>query len=258
MFLRIAGVNLDLILLQGCRMDKSELHRLLDERFYDWALRDSQREIAQDFPFLRRVSGAINLRFLAIMKSLSLEERRQLASTLVRTNKVWIISNLPSRWTPEDDRIIAWYGERIRIQLREEWEGRLERHATYIRDKRELMRTVRDELMLVFPGESRKQSKKELHYHATVHGFDIETVVYSGSSTWQLWYFHRLRHPPSGLDVNHISLMGWLGITGPTYWWWITEATIPAAAKTVGDLCRHFLAAADDFLVGLVDRFGGA
>ena len=242
-------------------MDKSELHRLLDERFYDWALRDSQREIAQDFPFVRRVDGSTTLRFVAIMKSLSLEERQQLASTLVRTNKVWIISNLPTRWTPADDRIIAWYGERIRIQLREEWEGssasQLARHATYIRDKRELMRAVRDELMLVFPGKSRQQPKKELHFHATVHGFDIETVVWSGSRTWQMAYFHRLRHPPSGLDVNHISLLSWLGITH-TYWWWITEATIPAAAKTVGDLCRHFLAAADDFLAGLVDRFDGA
>jgi hypothetical protein len=225
-------------------------------------LRDSQREIAQDFPFLRRVSGSTNLRFVAIMKSLSLEERQQLASTLVRTNRVCIDPNFPRIWTPEDDRIIAWYGERIRIQLREEWEGssasRLERHATYVRDKRELMRAVRDELMLVFPGESRRQSKKEFHFHATVHGFDIETVVYSGSSTWQLWYFHRLRHPPSGLDVNCISLMSWLGIASQTYWWWITEAMIPATAKTVGDLCRHFIAAADHFLVGLVDRFDGA
>jgi hypothetical protein len=122
------------------------------------------------------------------------------------------------------------------------------------------MRAVRDELMLVFPGESRKQSRTELHYHSAVQGFDIETVVYSGLSTWQMAYFHRLRHPPSGLDVKEISLMGWLGIypSSLTYWWWITEATIPAAAKTVGDLCQHFLAAADDFLAGLVDRFDGA
>ena len=262
MFARIAGVNLIGYSCRVAEMDKSELHRLLDERFYDWALRDSQREIAQDFPFLRRVSGSTNLRFVAIMKALPLEERQQLASTLVRTNKVWIISNLPTRWTPEDDRIIAWYGERIRIQLREEWEGSsascLERYATYIRDKRELMRAVRDELMLVFPGKSRKQPKKELHFHATVHGFDIETVVYSGTSNWQLWYFHRLRHPPSGLDVSDITLMSWLGIQTPTLWREITEASIPATAKTLGDLCRHFIAAANHFLVGLVDRFDGA
>ncbi len=232
---------------------RSEWHRSLHERFYEWAIADFQREIAQDFPFLRQVGGTTNLRIIALMKSVSLEERRQLASTLVRRmNRFWMGSEVPMRWTPEDDRILAWYHERIRIQLREEWEGRLERYATYIRDKRELMRAVRDELMLVFPGKSRKQSKTELHFHATVHGFDIETVVRSGSS-WQLWYFHRLRHPPSGLDVSDITLMSWLGIQTPTLWWEITEASIPATAKTVGDLCRHFIAAADHFLADPAD-----
>ena len=115
------------------------------------------------------------------------------------------------------------------------------------------MRAVREELMLVFPGETPEKSNEELNFHATLHGFEVETIVYSGSSTWQLWYLHRLRHPASGLDVNHISLMSWLGI-GQTYWWEITEATIPAVAKTVGDLCRHFIAAANTFLVGSADR----
>ena len=195
------------------------------------------------------------------MKSVSLEERRQLASTLVRRmNKFWMGSEVPMRWTADDDRILAWYHKRIRIQLREEWEGSSEsilaRHATYIRDKRELMRAVRDELMLVFPGKSRKQSKTELHFHATVQGIDIETVVWSGSS-WQLWYFHRLRHPPSGLDVSDITLMSWLGIQTPTLWWEITQASIAATAKTVGDLCRHFIAAAGHFLPDPTDGSSG-
>ncbi len=236
---------------------RSQWHRVLHERYYEWAIADFEREIAQDFSFLRQVGGSTNLRIIALMKSVSLEERRQLASTLVRRmNKFWIGSEVPMRWTPEDDRILAWYHERIRIPLREEWEGssesRLERHATYIRDKRELMRAVREELMLVFPGKPRKQSKEELLFHATVHGFDIETVVWSGTS-WQLWYFHRLRHPPSGLEVSDITLMSWLGIQTPTLWWEITEASIPATAKTVGDLCRHFIAAADHFLAEPTD-----
>jgi hypothetical protein len=85
-----------------------------------------------------------------------------------------------------------------------------------------------------------------------VHGFELETIVYTGHS-WQLWYDRRLRHGPSGVDVNDISLLSWLGITSVTYWTYITEATIPEAAKTVGNLCRHFIAAADHFLAGLID-----
>jgi hypothetical protein len=50
-----------------------------------------------------------------------------------------------------------------------------------------------------------------------------------------------------------MSLLSWLGITSVTYWTYITEATIPEAAKTVGNFCRHFIAAADHFLAGLID-----
>ena len=188
------------------------------------------------------------------MQSLPLERQQRLATTLVRTNKVWF-SEVPTRWTAEDEVNYAWYGERTSQLLREESEGdTLERRATSIRDIRGLMRAVREELMLVFPGQTPEKSNEELHFHATLHGFEVETIVYSGSSTWPLFYLHRLRHPASGLDVNHISLMSWLGIAGPTYLWGITEATIPAVAKTVGDLCRHFIAAADTFLVGSADR----
>jgi hypothetical protein len=108
-------------------------------------------------------------------------------------------------------------------------------------------------LMLVFQGESPKPSKKELHFHTTVQGFDIETVVYSGHTTWQLWYFHRIRYRPRGLDVDNISFNRWLGL-GQTYWKRITKDTIPAAAKTVGDLCRHFIGGAEHFLADLADR----
>ncbi len=237
---------------------KSEWHRLFHERFYEWAFRDFQREIAQDFPFMRRIVG-LNLRFLAIMKSLSPEEQQQLASAFVNTspfssaNKIGMDTAFPTRRTPEDHQRLLWYGERSRIQLREEWEGEHERYATYIRDYRELMRAVRDELMLVFQGESPKPSKKELQFHTTVQGFDIETVVYSGHTTWQLWYFHRIRYRPRGLDVDNISFNRWLGL-GQTYWKRITKDTIPAAAKTVGDLCRHFIGGAEHFLADLAGR----
>ena len=141
----------------------------------------------------------------------------------------------------------------MRYPVREVLEAdSLERWATYISDKRELMRAVREELMIVFPGVRRRKSRTELRFHTSVHGFELETIVNAGNS-WQLCYEHRLRHGPSGVDVKYISLLSWLGITSVTIWYYITEATIPDAAKTVGDLCRHFLAAADHFLAGVIE-----
>jgi len=51
--------------------------------------------------------------------------------------------------------------------------------------------------------------------------------------------------------------MNWLGMPSPTYWWWITKDTIPAAAKTVGGICRHFIGEADHFLANLTDGSSG-
>lgn len=243
-----------------CRdVSNNEVRRRLEERFHEWALNDFQREVAEDFPFLRRVAWSIPMKVIAIMRPLPLEARQQLASTRVKSRRVCINSEeVAKTWTADDERMRAWYQEQLRQPVREVLEAEnLERWVTYIRDKRELMRAVREELMVVFPGEAPRKSKTELRFHTSVHGFEVETIVYAGHS-WQLWYFHRLRHVPSGVDVSDISLVSWLGITTVTYWRYITEATIPEAAKTVGDLCRHFLAAADDFLAGLVDRFDGA
>jgi hypothetical protein len=235
-------------------MSNNEVRRRLEERFYEWAVNDFQREIAEDFPFLRRVGWSLPINVVAIMRSLPLEARQQLGSTLVRTHKVHITAEaVATTCTVDDERMRAWYYEQMRHPVREDLEANsLERWATYISDKRELMRAVREELMLVFPGEAPRKSKTELRFHTSVHGFELETFVFAGH-TWQLWYLHRLRHEPSGVDVSDISLLTWLGITTVTYWRYITEPTIPEAAKTVGDLCRHFIAGADHFLAGVID-----
>ncbi len=235
-------------------MSNNEVRPRLEKRFYEWALNDSQREVAEDFPFLRRVAWSIPIKVIAIMRSLPLETRQQLASMLVKKRRVCInAEEVATTWTAEDERMLAWYQEQLRHPVREILEAdSLERSATYISDKRELMRAVREELMLVFPGEAPRKSKTELRFHTSVHGFDLETFVFAGH-TWQLWYLHRLRHEPSGVDVSDISLLTWLGITTVTYWRYITEPTIPEAAKTVGDLCRHFIAGADHFLAGVID-----
>jgi hypothetical protein len=235
-------------------MSNNEVRPRLEERFYEWALNDFQREITEDFPFLSRVAWSIPIKVIAIMRSLPLEARQRLGSTLVRTHKVHISAEaVATTCTVDDERMRAWYFEQMRHPVREDLEANSkERWVTYIRDKRELMRAVREELMVAFPGEAPRKSKTELRFHTSVHGFELETIVYAGHS-WQLWYRHRLRHEPSGVDVNDISLLSWLGITSVTYWYYITEASIPEAAKTVGDLCRHFIAAADHFLAGVIE-----
>jgi hypothetical protein len=189
------------------------------------------------------------MKVIAIMRSLPLEARQQLASTLVKTLRFGVSADVRAdpTWTADDDRMRALYHERMRWDYREVLAANHEeRWATYITDKRELMRAVRDELMVAFPGEPLKKSRGELRLHTSVHGFELETIVYSGHS-WQLLYYHHLRHGPTGVDIRDIC------ITSVTYWQYITEATIPAAAKTVGDLCRHFISAADDILAGLID-----
>jgi hypothetical protein len=169
-------------------MSNNEVRRRLEERFYEWALNDFLKEIAEDFPFLRRVAWSIPIKVIAIMRSLPLEARHQLASTLVRTHRVRITAEaVATTWTADDDRMRAWYHERMGQPVREVLEAQNEeRWVTYIRDQREFMRAVRDELMVAFPGEVLRKSRAELRLRTYVHGFELETIVYTGHS-WQLW-----------------------------------------------------------------------
>jgi hypothetical protein len=137
-------------------MSNNEVRRRLEERFYEWALHDFLREIAEDFPFLRRVAWSIPIKVIAIMRFLPLEARQQLASTLVRTHRVRITAEeVATTWTADDGRMRAWNHERMGRPVRELLEARNEeRWVTYIRDKHELTRAVRDEMMVAVPGEA--------------------------------------------------------------------------------------------------------
>ena len=61
----------------GPDMSNNEVRQRLEERFHEWALNDFQREVAEDFPFLRRVAWSIPIKVIAIMRSLPFEARQQ-------------------------------------------------------------------------------------------------------------------------------------------------------------------------------------
>jgi hypothetical protein len=235
-------------------MSLPDLLTRFEDRFYQWAVLDSRREIEQGFPFLRRVADRISMRVIAVMTSLAREQQFRLGSCLVRANRVRIASDSPIAWTPEDDEIHAWYrqgvGQPTRDELALDMAGLI---AIRECDKKQLMRAVNRELGPLHSDSPAKHEDGDLRYRTSLHGFDLETVVLRGKKTWQLSYYHRIKHVPLGFDVMWISLYSWLGITSMTNWSLITDATIPQAAAALRDLCSHFIKAADNLLDGLVE-----
>ena len=223
-------------------------------RFYQWALLDFRREIEQEFPLLRRVADPTPMRVIAIMNSRPREEQFRLCSCLVRANCVRIASDSPIAWTAEDDKLHAWYRQRIgQAALDELPLERADLIAIRQCNKTSLMRAVQHELSLLHPDSPAEHEDGDLRYRTILHGFDLETVVLRGRTTWQLSYYHRIKNDQLGFDVRWISLYSWLGITNTTNWYLITDSTIPQAAATLRDLCSHFIQAADYLLRGWVE-----
>jgi hypothetical protein len=240
--------------------------RRFEERLYRWALDDFQREINQGFPLLRRVADSVPKQVIQLLRSLPPERQLRLAttlvknkvSTLIRVENAWYATAESLLWTPEDDKLYSWYRERIgQPRTQEEWQAHSLMWPKWkAMDKQKLMRAVRGEMVTLFPGQPPKKQVGDLHYRTNLHGFEVETVVLKGHTTWQLSYYHRIRNAPLGFDVNHIGLYSWLGIGSMTYWSQITDTTIPGAAHSLSDLCGHFLKAADGLLNGLLNMDG--
>jgi hypothetical protein len=68
-------------------MDIELIRKEFDKRFYLWALKDTHREIIEDFPFLRTMNNPKIKRMIRIYKSFSLEDSLRFSTALVKWTK---------------------------------------------------------------------------------------------------------------------------------------------------------------------------
>jgi hypothetical protein len=238
----------------------------LKPRFYQWALADFDREIRQDFPFLRRIrSEYLQFRILPAIESLSIEDRTRLASALVKQRHPHFTTAKPlNPLTPEDNHWIEWYRNMLRWPSQEELDLRSRRFGgkDFQIKRRELKRLLNDYLTPIL-GEPVKMTDAdrlsgEWKYRTSIGEWTILTWFDIGAPHCQLRYAH-IAIPPEGLKhhpkyqhlpigIMLISFLTWLGLHGETSWDLLTKDDIPEAASLATELCAHFIQAARGLL----------
>lgn len=225
--------------------NKANLFRL---NLYKWARQDFQREVEEDFPFLRVIKGSMAWRLLALMESLEGSERLQLASSLVKgiagdeilslAGEVWTDVDADWRRKFRQSCII----EPITYDLEEKFlQQALRREINVNFQKKKFKKFLETELEPILGRKTLGQGY-EFGYRGRVGDWNVDTWIDVGSS-FQLRYHHIIyssNQEEFVLEPRIINFLKWLGV-GETEWGFLTEEELPFAANTLGNLCSHFL-----------------
>jgi hypothetical protein len=226
-------------------------------RLYKWAKQDAQREVQEDFPFLRQIKGSSAWRILALMESLSEDDRLQLASSLVKgiageaalvaCNEEW--NHIDVNWRNKFRH--ACIIEPITYEIEEKFLRKIvSGELSFKIRKKEFKSLLKSELQSVV-GDLSHGKGDILIYQKDLADWSIRTVIDIGGSQ-QLRYDHQViyansQRELSSLEPSSIHFLRWLGM-GETSWDYLTEEDTPLAAKTLSDICSHFMQALPSLL----------
>jgi hypothetical protein len=228
----------------GSLMDLQAAKAAFSRRYYQWALRDSRREVEQDFPFLRAMKAGHHARkVMILMERLPKADQLRLARALVKRSH----PEGGGRYSAED---AAWVQRYLDVRLAV---GGTRRKL----DPRWFGGLLKEVLAPVCGGPPLPGLGRTLWRYARPGGaWVVHTSVDIGARR-QLVYHHDIdagaeRYRQEGLELQRfISLISWLGIASTTAWDQLTVRAAPEAAATLARLCAHFLRAAPRLLAGL-------
>jgi hypothetical protein len=237
-------------------------------RYYRWSLSDSERELEEDFPLVRRIKSSIALLFLDFAESSKRQNTRklmtgnikrfnprgaELAGDSVNDEEGAVRQEFLDYLTPE----VVLQGQRLtskrvspRASLIREQEfagrSRIERKTL----KQALVRSL--EPLLAKP---ERAPAAGLHYWLPVDGWHLATSL-DLSGRKQLYYGHWIsaRRRIDSCSTNlqpAISLLSWCGIHPNTSFDLIQEHEIDEVATSIREMCEHFLQHTTELLSGL-------
>jgi hypothetical protein len=223
-------------------------------RYYHWAIRDFQREIYDEFPFLSNIKGLASYRLLNIMKQLHQQDQIEYASILVRRSH---------------KRASEIIGNQLNGEEKSLWQSRSRMIFSpnkLINDncefqpkpanlnKKKLKFLVRDKLQLIM-GNMYESEGYLLNYKVQLNKYwNLHTSIRIGGPS-KLEYFHLICS--SSQESFHlgplagIDLLRWFGIAGTT-WDLISEVEIESAVDCLSLICVHFMQVAPGLVDGLV------
>jgi hypothetical protein len=224
-------------------------------RFYQWALKDAEREVQSEYALLKRVQCSMVKVFLRYMSEFAPAKQLDILKVLVKRSHLEAMSRSGDRLTETEKQLADEY---IQFQLGYPGRGVEEGLIPYWVPRRTVGLTPKKKIQpKKFAQTVIEKLRAVLGNH--VDGHDSTTVFFENSSgKWLLQtrvytgrpphYFQAVR--AEGRDVITTGLTSWLGI-GDSAWDVLYDDQSEAAAETIGVLCAHFLDAVPILLDGL-------
>lgn len=214
------------------------------KRYFLWALRDADREVKADFPYLRLLPARGTRAALDFIASLSNDERLTLVRAKVKKFHP-ICSSLGYEITRNEEVMIRYLSEYSRSQIREArgWYSQVPGRVNRKNFASILTRVLGGSAI----GEYDPWDLPNGWRYKLERGpFTIYTHMDLGGKNRQLMYAHAI-HLRSMPLYEWISLTAWLGF-GTANFDLVTDSTLNEATETLKKCAAHFIAAIDGLL----------
>lgn len=222
---------------------------------YQWSLKDWQREISEEFPYLRLFPPGLTGNIIPMLSGMSKEQRNRIVCALVkRMNHVGACA-AGEPPTDEEVELATSFLEKSFQPTTEMFEynsasgeGRLPPKVSR-KDLEGLLKSTLDPIC----GRRRpNHAAGGWRYEFERAPFIVRTTFDVAGRYHQLSFDHRIhigREPIFG----RYSFLVWLGISGQTCWTYISESEAPQICQSVAFLCRHFLSASEGWFDSIKD-----
>jgi len=217
-------------------MDKSN-EQIFSERFYEWSLKDFEREVLESFPLLKTITDGAVETVLNMMSEKSEEERLFFARTLVRRFSVQIFGHLRLPIDPLDrkEKILA---DEYLARSQKEWKFEVSKVR-----KSKIRKTIHQDLNEFFKEKADAIPGGSDRYITPIGPWHLYTDVDTGGRQNGFCYSQSLLYLEDRNQnlFSHTSITSWMGITSTTRWRVLTEEEIQPAVESLKKVCAHFM-----------------
>jgi hypothetical protein len=223
-------------------------YREFAARYYRWALEQWRLEIDGGFPLLRTLRDSACTEVLEIMKTMSRDERLEMALILSKRQHLRGVEALGETFSVEEQRLWEhWRHQRTEIRRNSTEAAAL----SELRKKRIApFRAAIRQVVVPLLGKEVENCHGALYqYEVPIGRFTVATRI-DFTGRWNDFYYdHLIRRTEDSFHFpRSVSVEQWFGIVGSTQWEGLSDEDIPGAVDTLALVCRRFLEAAPHLL----------
>ncbi|MCU0548664.1 MAG: hypothetical protein MUC48_04880 [Leptolyngbya sp. Prado105] len=226
----------------------------LNARFFNWRLKDMNREVMDRFPFVSKMKSPYIRWALSTLQLFSQEEQVVILTALIKKKTSPRISGKIT--AQEQNSLGSFLKEEARVRVQNEQIRRLFSDETPLvnLDKKYLRKCIIQEMQSVFNVKP-KRYDGDLLYQIH-HGLwrldtriEVESTSYAYSQAIQ-YEISTTEKTESSIRLSPIELTEWLGIGSGT-WCFEEVAEVPLVAQEIAKVCSHFREAMNEITAGL-------